>query len=141
VTWKPWRITTWWVKASFVAIGVLVGWPIEALLLLAGSSGEVALAAALASSLPFLVVGARIFRVPGESTAPRPWWQFTGRYRLSFGVAVLSAVVLVMYLVTAPVSQFSVAEDAISFAAWLLLGALYLNSGIRLRRIAHSPNE
>ena len=142
MSWRPWRITAWWAKALFVAIGLLAGWPVEVVLLAVGSSAELGLSVGIFVTLVFLIVGARVFRVAGESAEPRPWWQFTGRHRWSLGVATAVGGVLVVYLITAPVSEYSLAEDVISFTAWLLVGVAYLNSGVRLRRVAgSSPTE
>ena len=45
-----------------------------------------------------------------------------------------ASAVLIVYLITAAVSEFSLVEDVISFTAWALIAAVYLNSGVRLHR-------
>lgn len=132
---RPWRITAWWAKAIFLLIWILVGVPIELALLAIGAEAAVALLPALLVSLLMVGLGARVFRVQDEDLLePRPWWQFTGRARLSFVVGWLSVAVLVVYLITAPVSEFTLGEDVISFVFWAVISVAYLNSGIRLRQ-------
>lgn len=134
MTRRPWRITEWWAKALFIGVAVLLVWVVESVALTAGAPAELALLASIVPSHAAVIVGARVFRVRDESSASRPWWQFTGRHRWSFVVAGGAGAVLIVYVITAAVSEFSLAEDVISFTAWGLIAAVYLNSGVRLRK-------
>jgi hypothetical protein len=131
---RPWRITAWWVKTLFVVIAVLVLWPLDAALRWIALPVELVAFLSVAVALVAILIGARVFRVRGESGAPRPWWQFTGRPRLSFVVGWACVAVMAVYGITAPESEFTLGADVISFLAYAVIGAAYFASGVRLRR-------
>jgi hypothetical protein len=57
---------------------------------------------------------------------------------LSFAVGWACVVVLAIYVITAPQSEYTLGEDIISFIAYAVIGAAYFNSGVRLRRLGDS---
>ncbi len=131
---RPWRITAWWVKALFVVIAVLVLWPLDVALRWIALPVELVAFFSVAASWLSIDIGARVLRVRGESSAPRPWWQFTGRPRLSFVVGWACVAVMAVYVITAPESEYTLGEDVIEFLAYAVIGAAYFTSGVRLRR-------
>lgn len=80
-----------------------------------------------------VVLTARVFRGPGETTAPRPWWQMTAA---PFSSGLLCA----MFLAQATFAAFSswspplVVPGRVSVVVLLLIGAAYASSAIRLTR-------
>lgn len=131
---RPWRITAWWVKTLFVGIAVLVLWPLDSVPRWIALPVELVAFLSVAVAWVSIAIGARVFRVRGESSAPRPWWQFTGRPRLSFVVGWACVAVMAVYVITAPGSEYTLGEDVISFLAYAVIGAAYFTSGVRLRR-------
>ncbi len=138
---RPWRITAWWVKTLYVAIVLLVSWPLDFLLRWIALPVELVALFSFAMVMVAIVIGARVFRVRGESTVPRPWWQFTGRPRLSFVVGWACVAAMAVYVITAPESEFTLGEDVISFLAYAVIGAAYFTSGVRLRRRGDAPAD
>jgi hypothetical protein len=93
----------------------------------------------LVLDLGFLLVGVRVFRGQGEEIAPpRAWWRASGRPTASFVLAGVVAAVSATRLVGALVNDPDFATGPPEFGSGLAFGvfalALYLNSGIRLRR-------
>jgi hypothetical protein len=131
---RPWRITAWWVKTLFVVTAVVVLWPLDAVLRWISLPVELVAFLSVVVSWIAILIGARVFRVRGESAEPRPWWQFTGRPRLSFVVGWACIAVMAVYVITAPESELTLGEDVISFLAYAVIGAAYFTSGVRLRR-------
>jgi hypothetical protein len=70
---SPWRIAAWWLKTLFVVIAVLVLWPLDSFLRWMALPVELVAFLSVVVSLVAIVVGARVFRVRGESNEPRPW--------------------------------------------------------------------
>jgi hypothetical protein len=108
--------------------------------------------------LSVILVGARIFRGPGEGWEPRPWWRMTNKPTLSLVVGILFTVYALYCLyifvsvatgfTTRPISPGLTAsltteygQDAVLYG---ILGLVYGTSCVQLRRLsrAHSvPNS
>ncbi|MFJ3473642.1 hypothetical protein ACIPJ1_11945 [Microbacterium maritypicum] len=88
----------------------------------------------LLAVIALVVFTARVFRGPGESMAPRPWWRMTT-------TALSSAVLSVLFAVQAVVGLFR--AGTAPFPAAVVLGALltlavagaYALSATRLARV------
>lgn len=96
-------------------------------------------------SIGAIAVGARLFRGPGESDEPRPWWRFTNRVRLSALLGSLFVLLTVISLApvfidypigapSASVPRLSRAQSLIDSAQLVVVAFLYLNSAVRLSR-------
>ncbi len=139
-----WRITTWWGKLLY-AIGawLIVAGLLTRLLVFLGA-GEPGLSLfKLPMDIAVYVIGARIFRGKGETTAtPRPWWQMTAKPKLSRRLGIIFVVLFflsLMALLASIVRSYqlaTIALDATTVVECATLAYLYLNSAARLKRAA-----
>jgi len=143
------RITRWYFKLLYAIGAWLVGFPTQGLL--AALSAPALIGSLLNTVITFasIIVGARLFRGPGEPVAPRrPWWKMTARPLLSRVLGFLFVLFLASMLFIAITAAFGVDESvrslgrttvfdttiSVLFAA--VLAFLYLNSA---RRLAKTP--
>jgi hypothetical protein len=131
---RPNRITTTWGKWAFAFATVVVVLGVG--LAIASVAPDLAVTAVLILVAAAIVLGARMFRVPGEPVdAPRPWWKATGRTTLSLVLGIVAFIFLPNQLL--PLLFASVTEqpgEPITYSApafTLLFAAFYLHSGIR----------
>jgi hypothetical protein len=141
---RPWRITAWWVKACYIASAYLFVWGLEEVLRGLGLAPVAVLLASTPLVVVAFLVGARVFRVSGERSEPRPWWQFTGRPRLGFVIGWVTVGMIALSIAYLPltVSEFGLAFEILSIAFLVIMSGTYLHSSIRLRerlRQQYSP--
>jgi hypothetical protein len=137
---RPWRLTTVWQKALYIA----AGWAVMALFLLAlrtwlfDQHSWPYQTIGLVATLSYTLVGVRIFRGYLEPViAPRAWWRWTGRPKAGFWLGALS-----LFATLSVFPNFWLSHDVVpnvpllvlnvSESAFTALG--YLNSSFRLRR-------
>ncbi|WP_346846163.1 hypothetical protein [uncultured Rothia sp.] len=111
--------------------------------LFSGASEEASNFANMFISGGFIYFLTRIFRTPGETPEPRPWWQMTGRPTAAFFMAVLFLSTLLIPLSIIALAWIAEGE-LIDFrlSAWgigtaliqLLLGSLYYGTWWKLRK-------
>lgn len=89
----------------------------------------------------WILVGARIFRVPEEPIEPpRPWWKLTGRPTAGFVLAALFALQAITNQVSLVLGGRGLADDdggtasvTVVTAACAIAAVAYLASSLRLR--------
>lgn len=147
------RIVRWQLKLAYVvgayAIGLAIHWSLR----LTGVPWLVVGLIGFGVDLAAILLGARIFRGKGEPIEPpRAPWRMTARPRLSRVLGILFVVfsaMLVLGLVLAALGVTAQAPDTaetivgsvIGLVEYGLIGALYLRSAVRLRRLGVPPNE
>jgi hypothetical protein len=143
------RIVRWQFKLSYALVAYLVAVAVAQVVSLAGGAlGALEAAENILFLLAFLY-GARIFRGSDEAlAAPRPWWKMTSKPTLSRRLGILFAFLTTLYLadITLGLSpdprlnkafggpeQLGIAIQ--SLLLYAVLAVLYINSGIRLKRL------
>ena len=137
------RIVKWYFKLLYAAGVWFAGYPVIALVELAGAPSFVASAANTLVTLAGILLGARLFRGREEPIAPaRQWWQMTARRTLSRALGIVALLAVLFSLIgllsaalgversielVQPVPEFIITAG---FAC--VLAFLYLNSAARL---------
>ncbi|MGZ0711336.1 hypothetical protein ACWPKO_23715 (plasmid) [Coraliomargarita sp. W4R53] len=102
---------------------------------LAAISLEFGFAWAVASLLAAVIVAARTFRGATESDAPRPWWKMTS----TRGSGIVLSALFFIQGVAASFGAFASPNPPyalIGGVVALIVGALYLNSALRIQPAA-----
>jgi hypothetical protein len=143
------RIVRWQFKLSYVLVAYLLA---IALVQLVGLTGAAPGALEAVGNLLYLLAflyGARIFRGSDEAlAAPRPWWKMTSKSTLSQRLGILFAFLTTLYIADialglSPDPRLNKAfggpeQLGIVIQSVFLYGVLaflYINSGMRLRRL------
>lgn len=143
------RIYPWPYKLAYVLLAWGINWVTGKLLNLTGTPLVLESVWSCVYILAVFLAAARVFRVAGESAAPRPWWKMTGRPTLSKRLGILFVVIAVVYGLIFAFVPYGSLDIHIGRADLLLyvrfsgtigiilpfgiLGALYLYSRRRLR--------
>jgi hypothetical protein len=131
MTRSPLRITSVWVKLAYVVLWYGFG-VVLANVVLSGVADIIVVLALLAWDTAVLILGVRIFRGRNEAVdPPRPWWRMTGGSRSAIALGslgVLNAALTLPLYVALP------SPWILSMCWYLVVGALYLHAGIRMRR-------
>jgi len=142
VTFHPWRISAWYFKLSFIAVGLVFANGIIRLVGLLQPGHVVPLLLGLVIDAALLWTGTRVFRGTNENyLAPRAWWRMTSKPKLSRRLGVLWVVlgafdlldVLIQPFLTRPRSGM-VPEMIVGTVEFAGLAYLYLNSAARQKR-------
>jgi hypothetical protein len=131
MTRSPLRITSVWVKLAYVVLWYGFG-VVLVNVVLSGVADIIVVLALLAWDTAVLILGVRVFRGRNEAVdPPRPWWRMTGGSRSAIALGslgVLNAALTLPLYVALP------SPWILSMCWYLVVGALYLHAGIRMRR-------
>ena len=147
------RIVRWELKAAYVVAAYLLGFAIASLLRAAELPDVVVGVVTSVVDLTAILLGARVFRGRGEAIEPpRRWWRMTARPTLSWVLGILFLALWIAGLLgvafdtlgvggAAPMAADDLALTIVVMIEYGVIGALYLNSAVRLQRLGVPPRE
>ena len=147
------RIVRWELKAAYVVAAYLLGFAIASLLRATELPDVVVGVVTSVVDLTAILLGARVFRGRGEAIEPpRRWWRMTARPTLSWVLGILFLALWIAGLLgvafdtlgvggAAPMAADDLALTIVVMIEYGVVGALYLNSAVRLQRLGVPPRE
>ena len=139
MTFHPWRISAWYVKLSFIVVGLALSVGISQVVGLAHPPRLVVLCLSLVCDAAVFWTATRVFRGANENyLAPRAWWRMTSKPTLSRRLGFLWVVVGVGNLLNLGIQPFlsqawsgMLPEMIIGAVEGGALAYLYSNSALR----------
>ena len=147
------RIVRWELKAAYVVAAYLLGFAIASLVRATELPDVVVGVVTSVVDLTAILLGARVFRGRGEAIeSPRRWWRMTARPTLSWVLGILFLALWIAGLLgvafdtlgvggAAPMAADDLALTIVVMIEYGVIGALYLNSAVRLQRLGVPPRE
>lgn len=145
---KPFRITTWQGKLTYVVAGWLVTVAVNRVIATVDGYSVTSEIIATVLAVSLFLVGARLFRGANElRDPPRPWWRMTAGAKLSRRLGILFIVMFGLMTFGAPslliprapgrppVTPLDVFSAIMSVLMYATLAVFYVTSGRRLRRL------